>query len=167
MEFKRISALTLVLLTSLTGCAVSFNSAPTYRSVVQQDVHDYYAAKVKNPGQSYTYSVSDNKITRSFIFVNGVIVFDIDLFQKWDIYQGIDVRLKYDKEDSDDMMIYFPSQSAVFLAWYKHNIYRLDLFLDRENGKKFISKQDFLKIKEMYDNDENDFTFLDKQYIEE
>lgn len=166
MEFKRISALTLVFLTSLTGCSF----APTYRSVVQQDVHDYYAATVKNPEQSYAYSVSDNKITRSFIFVNGVIVFDIDLFQKWGIYQGIGVQLKYDKEDSDDMMIDFPSQHAVFLAWYKHNIYRLDLFLDgrfKVDGKKFISKQDFLKIKEMYDNNENDFTFLDKEYIEE
>ena len=159
---RKTSVVFNLFILSLVSCSGNLGNDSTYYKVIQKDVYHYYSSKV----EKYTVKQSNIKITRSFIFVNGAITFDIDLKQKQDLYTGDSLNLKYDSDDSEDLCIYFPSRPSVILVWYKHNVYTIDWFLNKENGKDVYSREDFLRIKEMYENDQNDFSFLNKEYNE-
>lgn len=163
-QWLKVAALSMVA-SSIIGCNSSILLGNTYRKVIRQDTYDYYCST--SSGYEKSFKVSDIKITRSFINVDGAITYDIDQYQKYGLYLGNGLNLLYDNEDSAEDGIYFSSRTKVLLVWYNHEVCTLDRFLDFNNGRDIYSREDFMRIKEMYENNQNDFSIIDTEYAEE
>ena len=152
--FKFIALPVVLLSTILTGCN---NSTPvqsdeiTYRDVI---IEDY----LKNPPNPEHINNANNrpdlKIDRSYIFVDGGITFTIEL----SLRLGVDYKFIF--FDDIEMSI---SHGTVPLYWKNHEI----ITLPEAYRLGYYTREDMLTIKHMYENKENDFSFLDLPFKEE
>ena len=138
----------LLIPTILSGC----NKAKTYREVILEDFYvDFY--NTHNEGESLDDDIS---ISRSYIFVNGAISFDLS--PKPGVYFGTTAKLVL-----DDLTIEIEHVAMPFV-WFDHKIITLkEAFYDY----KVYSQENILTIKQMIENGENDFSFLDLPFVEE
>ena len=152
---KIVSKIILLPIASLTvvlfGCqpVSAQGSEVTYREVVLKDFKD----NIRSKGES----IDDNtSISRSYIFVNGAISFDLS--PKPGVYFGTTAKLVL-----DDLTIEIEHVAMPFV-WFGHKIITLkEAFYDY----KVYSQENILTIKQMIENGENDFSFLDLPFVEE
>lgn len=138
----------LLIPTILSGC----NKAKTYREVILEDFFvDFY--NTHNEGESLDDNTS---ISRSYIFVNGAISFDLS--PKPGAYFGMAVKLEF-----DDLVVRI-EHTAVPFVWLNHKIITLE---EAYYDYKAYSQEDILTIKQMIENKEYDFSFLDLPFVEE
>ena len=142
----------LLIPTILSGC----NKAKTYRQVVLEDLIEQRQEVDKRLSESIK-TASDTQISRSYIFVNGAISFDIN--PKYDISLCIDRRIILD----DDLSITFWDETLVPYIWKNHKF----LTFKEAYDDGVYSREDIMRIQEMHNNKENDFSFLDLPFVEE
>lgn len=122
----------------------------TYRDVI---INDFYKDFHKKQGIELN---SDLIISRSYIFVNGALAFDLS--PKPDVVFGAEVKYTF-----DDVTVAF-EHSAVPYIWLDHDFITLkQAYYDY----KVYSIDDILKIHQMIENNENDFALLDAVFVEE
>ena len=154
-EITRIIPIIFALV--LTACNASLHSK-AYRDIICED---YFLLNKETLNKDNIKSSSQIKIVRSFVSVQNVITFDVDISQKVGAFVCDYVDVSY-----DDVTITFLDGARVPLVWNNHEIIRFDIFINKKDGKDIYSKDDFINIKNMYDNDLNDFSFLDRPYSE-
>lgn len=154
-EFLRSIVIVLSFVFSVASCT---DSTKTYRKVISEDYFNLYEDSLKKEGIE---SSSQIVIEKSYINVNKAVTFDVPLVQK----RGYSPTCDNVKVTYDDAEIIFLDGPRVLLVWYNHDILNFNVFLNK-NGKSIYSKQDFLKIKDMYENNKSDFSAIDRAYVE-
>ena len=165
----KIAVLPLVIVpTILFACSKAkplYGDEVTYEDVLRKDICAYYSY-ISKPDE-YPYKEDDIIFTRAFVCVNGAVTFSIEQRQRATIITCDDGYVTYDcQTDNPESGFYFSNRADIPLVWYQHQIARLNDFLDRYNGKDVYSREVFNRIKEMYENKENDFSILDLPFEE-
>ena len=151
--FKFIALPVVLLSTILTGCN---NSTPvrsdeiTYRDVI---IEDY----CKNPPKHVDPTSVDKdkiEIRRSYIFCNDSITLLIPT--------SCTLCMEYPMTFFDDIVIVFYHSNDVPLVWKDHKF----INIGEAYQLGYYTREDILRIKEMHDSGENDFSILDQPYVE-
>ena len=179
-NLHKIAILPLVLVpTILFGCKAKpvYGEETTYRDVLLKDAYDYFT---KFERFVEIYDRSDIEITRSFIFVNGAIAFNIN--HRIDSSLHGEYFIRYDIVDYEAYWLEMPDPNARYqedilygircsdkayepLVWYKNEICLLSVFI-KEETRSVFSRSDFDRIKFMMENELNDFSFMDTPFVE-
>ena len=158
MKKNYIAIIPIFLALALTSCNASLFSNKTYADVIKEDLY----ALNKEIFDSKGIKASEIIIERSYICVEDVICFDVAIQHKYKgTMPGTGVTLKY-----DDIEIYFDSRYDIPYVWEKHEIKLLTAHYNSDGTLDCYSKDDFAIIKNMYENNLNDFSFLDRPYSE-
>ena len=150
--FKFIALPVVLLSTILTGCN---NSTPvrsdeiTYRDVIIEDYRKNPPRHI-NPGDVG----EDIMISRSYICCNDSFTIAIP--------NPITLCCEVQMTFFDDIVIIFNDTSDVPKVWKDHSF----VYIDEAYQLGYYTREDILRIKEMHDSGENDFSILDQPYVE-
>ena len=158
MKKRLISIIPIFFALALSACSTSLHADKTYRDIICED---YFSLNKEAFSNGNIVSSSQINIVRSFVSVQDVITFDVDISQKVGAFVCDYVDVSY-----DDVTITFLDGAHVPFVWNNHDIIRFDIFINNKDGKNIYSKNDFINIKYMYDNGNNDFSIINKPYVE-
>lgn len=144
---KIMPIVTFILLSS---CSTSFTGAKTYRTVLQEDYYKIH----KVDCDYYGLKPSKIEISRAYAYNENIIIFNVPLKQTFGSFTGASHNVRY-----GEMEIYFSSETLVPLVWRNHKLSRLHIFINNP-GKEYLDEEMFAKVKRLYENDQNDFSFL-------
>lgn len=158
MKIKNVVIIPIFLALELTSCNASLVVNKTYSDVIKEDLYilnkDFFDSK--------KIKASEIIIERSYICVDDVICFNVAIQHNYrSIVPGSNATLKY-----DDIEIDFGSYFYIPYVWENHTIKTLKAHFTTDGTLDCYSKDDFIIIKNMYENDLNDFSFLDRHYSE-
>ena len=149
----------LLLSLSAISCSASIDNGQTYRDVIREDYFNLYKDSLRQSGIN---SPSDIIFERVYINVNNAVTFDLPFKTK----RGNNHTCDYVHVTYDDVTITFLDANYVPLVWHNHKMYPFNIFINVFDGKDVYSKEDFLKIKDMHENNKNDFSAIDRPYVE-
>ena len=158
MKKRFISIIPIFFALGLNACNASLHDGKTYGEVIKEDLYMLYKDFYDLEG----IKASQIIIERSYICVNDVICFSVPLYQdNRGILPGVSLTLKY-----DEIEVLFPSYFDIPYVWENHTIKTLSSHFTNEGTLDCYSKDDFATFKNMYENNINDFSFLDRPYSE-
>ena len=162
-------SLLLISVSFLVGCNGSLNFKKTYRDVITKDTVAYYNNEIQNNhpdkekrGETFRFLTSkDVDITKTYIRVGNAICYEPLVYYWPDPVLCIDALLKYN-EDDDESTISIGSYFSGLLVWYENKVFEIRDFLNKENGREIISRNDWMTMKNMHDNKMYDSSILDE-----
>ena len=157
-------SLLLITISFLAGCNGSLNFKKTNRQILQEDTCKYINDRIKDSNYVRKLKPSEVDIDRSFVFTNGAFIYNIFAGFKYGSYFGVDCNLKYENEDEESNIFFGGPENEPFV-WFNHDIYFLSDFINRYNGRNYISRDDWMTVKNMQENDLNDFSLLEETFL--